>query len=255
MPTTKNTPAIHERCRKTSVKYEKLREEVKTYEVEGVTKRELFDKMGLNPAKYYAIKHKKILSEAHIWTDKEVNTLVSLSRSNPRQWKFITESINSQYATELVEEQVKNKFYSLGRSKKYKCTISGLQIPRGKPGRRSVKSTPNKAEQSTPQPTQDGNGHIATEPDPKTPESDKTAPDSTVFDQTQIKYEDTMNEEMLDDQPLDYTHTLQRAYESHQSGNFIETYYLPPVNCVYLFKCQEESQFHMPNGINGDQLF
>lgn len=102
----------------------------------GMTKREMFKKLKLNPTKFYAIRHRKDIPAPHKWSEQEEQSLILNFARYPFSWDKLAAAISKECSIELVGEQIKNKFYRMKNSRKYRGIINGMGIPERRPGRK-----------------------------------------------------------------------------------------------------------------------
>ena len=107
----------------------------------GMTKREMFKKLKLNPTRFYAIRHRKDIPAPHKWCEQEEQSLISNFARYPFSWDKLAAVISTECSVVLVGEQVKNKFYRMKNCRKYRDIINDMRIPERRPGRKGKNET------------------------------------------------------------------------------------------------------------------
>ena len=105
----------------------------------GMSKREMFRRLKLNPTRFYAIRHRKDILAPHKWCEQEELSLISNFPLYPFSWDTLASVIGKECSVQLVGEQVKNKYYRMRVRGKYKDAISDMGIPKRRPGRKGKK--------------------------------------------------------------------------------------------------------------------
>lgn len=137
------------RCKRTTERYTAIRSKISTAQSKGKTKKDIFKKFNLTPSRYYAICHKKNILAPHTWNETEERCLLERFTVDPYNWDAIANTISEKCKTVLVDEQVKNKFYNMKKSLKYKEIIAQMKIPRTHRGRRKTVNCLDSVQQLT----------------------------------------------------------------------------------------------------------
>lgn len=93
--------------------------------------------LGLNSSRFHCVIHRELTLEEHKWEDKEVHRLISLYAIHSTDWRTITNVLNAEFGIHLTGEQVKNKWYSSRKSKRYQNFFKDIDIPKLSKGRKA----------------------------------------------------------------------------------------------------------------------